>query len=594
MQTHSALWRLDAYIERPTPYRVKHGGAPETRSDDETRAPAATDQVRDARGQGGFRNSWESSLEASINGLTPTSPSSPLLRRQWLAQYISSARAIVLDAEQQQRQEQRQSEPEPTDSFLLTTTFSPSHEWSLAARATLQTYGHVVTSLIEETISFDEDIAYWDNIVASRYNAALFTINTAPIRLANWFMELMRNIRQKIVADGFGETRASVLKSLSSLSLHKFREGLLTTLRHPLLHAQLALRLLLSPFKTTRVEARRQRRELVGLRNANAGAVGILLQHGCRFDLEKTSGSLFREVSLISTALMKSILHNDRVYVSERDTVAANAETNVDIEGSILSSAKDAYDMPNTSCSHVLEDLQEILQTTLHQHHVSLDTQMSQNRYSRPNALTRLWFPLTTFLLSSGIITSLITRHQVTLLSFIHDAADTVVAFGRNWVMTPCSKLLGIIRHTDAAGSDIALVSKASLQSDRDSLERMVFDFVTDIYNGEVTGFEQLKTKVQEGDLTSVLKAYEKDLRRPLVGTFRGGLIRAFLIQLQKTKVDVEVAMTGIDALLRSQELVFGCETTFLLFHLFFLSPFIPNFTGIWRNTKNMSIGSSA
>ena len=42
------------------------------------------------------------------------------------------------------------------------------------------------------------------------------------------------------------------------------------------------------------------------------------------------------------------------------------------------------------------------------------------------------------------------------------------------------------------------------------------------------------------------------------MGTIRGNLVRALLIQVQKTKVDVELAVNGIDALLRSQELVFG------------------------------------
>ena len=38
----------------------------------------------------------------------------------------------------------------------------------------------------------------------------------------------------------------------------------------------------------------------------------------------------------------------------------------------------------------------------------------------------------------------------------------------------------------------------------------------------------------------------------------RGNLIRALLIQVQKTKVDVEIAMGGIDSLLKSQELLIG------------------------------------
>ena len=42
------------------------------------------------------------------------------------------------------------------------------------------------------------------------------------------------------------------------------------------------------------------------------------------------------------------------------------------------------------------------------------------------------------------------------------------------------------------------------------------------------------------------------------MGAVRGNLIRALLIQIQKTKVDVEVAMGGIDSLLKSQELLIG------------------------------------
>ena len=109
-------------------------------------------------------------------------------------------------------------------------------------------------------------------------------------------------------------------------------------------------------------------------------------------------------------------------------------------------------------------------------------------------------------------------------------------------------------------------MSKRSLEGDRESLERMVVEFAIDNphhANGSSSPLTDaeistIKTQVREGDLTPVLKAYEKDLASPFMGTVRGNLIRALLIQIQKTKVDVEVAMGGIDALLKSQELVFG------------------------------------
>ena len=134
--------------------------------------------------------------------------------------------------------------------------------------------------------------------------------------------------------------------------------------------------------------------------------------------------------------------------------------------------------------------------------------------------------------------------------------------FWYNWVVGPIKKVIGTIRHDDE--SEIAIMSKKSLQVDKASLERMVVDFAIDnpdLTNGTTYTSAQLaevRAKVSEGDLTPVLKAYEKDLRRPFLGTVRGDLIRALLIQIQKTKVDVEVAMGGIDNLLKSQELVFG------------------------------------
>jgi nuclear-control-of-ATPase protein 2 len=87
----------------------------------------------------------------------------------------------------------------------------------------------------------------------------------------------------------------------------------------------------------------------------------------------------------------------------------------------------------------------------------------------------------------------------------------------------------------------------------------MVVEFAVDnTGNLNDTQIQELKAKVREGDLTPVLMAYEKDMKKPFFGAVKGNLIRALLIQIQKTKVDVEVAMGGIDSLLKSQELVFG------------------------------------
>jgi len=132
-----------------------------------------------------------------------------------------------------------------------------------------------------------------------------------------------------------------------------------------------------------------------------------------------------------------------------------------------------------------------------------------------------------------------------------------------NWVVEPTKKVIGTIRHDK--DSEVAIMSKESLKGDRESLERMVVEFAIDNPDVSVGSstlsdaqISDIRAKVKEGDLTPVLRAYERDLRKPFRGTVRGDLVRTLLIQVQKTKVDVEVALSGIDALLKSQELVFG------------------------------------
>lgn len=131
--------------------------------------------------------------------------------------------------------------------------------------------------------------------------------------------------------------------------------------------------------------------------------------------------------------------------------------------------------------------------------------------------------------------------------------------FWSNWIIDPLRRIIGTIRHDEA--SEISITSKKSLEGDKASLERMVVDFALDnpreldMNKSEVA---KIRADIRDGDLTPILRVYEKELQSPLYGAIRGNLIRALLIQIQKTKVDVELAMGGIDSLLKSQELVFG------------------------------------
>ncbi|KAK7679780.1 hypothetical protein QCA50_017102 [Cerrena zonata] len=88
----------------------------------------------------------------------------------------------------------------------------------------------------------------------------------------------------------------------------------------------------------------------------------------------------------------------------------------------------------------------------------------------------------------------------------------------------------------------------------------MVIDYAVD-YNKTDESDElklQIHNAVNQGDLTILMSNYEQDLKNPIKSLVKGSLVRALLIQIQKTKVDGGLAINGIDKLLKSQQLVFG------------------------------------
>jgi len=84
---------------------------------------------------------------------------------------------------------------------------------------------------------------------------------------------------------------------------------------------------------------------------------------------------------------------------------------------------------------------------------------------------------------------------------------------------------------------------------------------------------EEILERARQGDISSVMGEYEKEIRHPISGALFGELVRLLLIQVQKQKgfflyirvfltalcslVDVEKAMLQIDKLLQANELNF-------------------------------------
>lgn len=173
--------------------------------------------------------------------------------------------------------------------------------------------------------------------------------------------------------------------------------------------------------------------------------------------------------------------------------------------------------------------------------------------YAPPNLFARYW-PVLLVLAKYGPSTTInVWANRQEIIDWIKlNFFDTVVGFWNNWIVKPVGDMLSILRDDNT----MTITSKESLQSDLDSLERMVQEFMKD--NHVDVSPEQVHSAVAQGDLTMMMSQYENEIRTPYKSILKGLLIRSMLIQVQKTKVDGGLAINGIDKLLKLQQLLFG------------------------------------
>ncbi|KAF2473272.1 NCA2-domain-containing protein [Lindgomyces ingoldianus] len=447
-------------------------------------------------------------------------------------------------------------EQEDPDGFQhVQTSYEHELEWLLLSKAATQAYGEVLNIILEQTIPLEDDIWYWDDILSTYRYAGLYSMQTSPIRLWKWWQEIYHDVRSRGVglADGWRQFYGIVRDAARERSIMEIQ------------------RRVVSPLALVRNEGRRKRAALKRIRLINANALGILLGEGLSnesFHEEglQTPGTFgtqdnrhrWKTTVAKSIALMDAVVQNVRdVDLSVDkfdDAVAAFTQDDQYYELHEPSGERTATSLRPADVS---QRLQNLLTVGLSSYSSSFNSVVKEN--GRPSPLIRYWLPASILLISSTTILRIVAHRKEEILSWIRGFGTTVIDFWTNWVVEPSKKVIGTIRHDE--GSEVAILSKRSLEGDRASLERMVVDFAVANPDGPSLNESQIadiRAKVREGDLTPVLRVYEKDLERPVMGAIRGNLISALLIQIQKTKVDVEVAMSGIDSILKSQELLFG------------------------------------
>lgn len=445
--------------------------------------------------------------------------------------------------------------------------------WLLVAKATVQVYGLILSRLLDETVALADDVWYWDQVLGSQRATALYSIQTSPLRFAEWSGNVWADVRQR--SNNFTIRGAGIEAQQSLTARWTEFYGLVKEVVREKGIKEMRKRVV-GPVARIRGSVRQKQNSLKRCRLRGANALGVLLGEGLMNESvhgeglatpsgnqnrDKWKASVARNVALMDAVLVK--VNEEELAVDKFDAAIAAATDDdplYDVE---------LYAQENEEVSEIGVHPAAIADRLIKMLHAKIPEYSQQSKaivqkHGKPSRIVRYWLPVTAAILSSSTILRYLANRRAEILTWVQEFGHTILDFWSNWVVEPTRKVIQTIRHDK--DSEVSIMSKRSLEGDRSSLERMVVDFAVDNPgNATDTGnpltdteIADIRNKVREGDLTPVLKAYEKDLASPFMGTVRGNLIRALLIQIQKTKVDVEVAMGGIDALLKSQELVFG------------------------------------
>ncbi|EON64677.1 hypothetical protein W97_03910 [Coniosporium apollinis CBS 100218] len=453
-------------------------------------------------------------------------------------------------------------------------------EWLLLSKATTQLYGLVLHTMIEQTIPLDDDIWYWDDIRSSYRYAGLYSIQTSPLRFWAWSKDVWHDLRRRggRLEDGwtkFYELARDVVRQRSLADIQ---------------------RRVVSPLALVREEALRKRKGLEKIKLLNANALGYLLGEG----LSNESAHEEHAIGAAENAddetrtknrhkwkatVVKSITLMEAVFreVNNPDTKLDSfddAVTNLVVEDPWWKPyASTGSEAMTLKPEVVAARLENVISKCL-PNYTTRTTTLVRKEYGRPSRIVRYWPAVTVALISSSTILRVAVNRKEDIITWIRELGATVIDFWSNWVVEPLKKVIGTIRHDESA--EVSILSKRSLEGDRASLERMVVDFAIqhppEGRNLTEVDIADIRSKVREGDLTPVLVAYEREMQAPLKNAVTGNLIQALLVQIQKTKVDIEVAMSGIDSILKSQELLFG---------FIGLTPGVLVCIGVYRSIKN-------
>ncbi|KAJ7600757.1 NCA2-domain-containing protein [Mycena floridula] len=404
-------------------------------------------------------------------------------------------------------------------------------------------YSEALQLFLDQSSQLEDTAEWWSNIERSKRNVAWYFIQTLPTRALN----LLRGVRNTDI------TKASALRPsflLTSLFPHLRNESQIFGSRSlfffslprdkppegsPMVSRVINacaryLKWVTLPLELTQQECREKRKKLESLRDQRAQILGTLAQQ---------RGSL------------TYALHQENMDVGRKQVHHHITPFAINLNQTLKLGEPTEKPSENTSLT---EAMRSIVRVSLPQCIALHSSQISP--LQRPPWFTLLWPKI--FLLPLIALVSLryLYKSRSSLLEMANETINTIKSFLVGWLFEPLKDVWNTVRTGGEDGG--VIISKEGVLADLDSLERMTLSFAKDQLRYGADQMDSLSQQIRVGDLTAVLKVYEKDIEHPFKAALMGSLLRSLFIQIQKTKVDIDYALKGIDRLLKSQELTFA------------------------------------
>ncbi|CAI2167128.1 7691_t:CDS:2 [Funneliformis geosporum] len=411
------------------------------------------------------------------------------------------------------------------------------------SKVTISIYGKMLESFLVSTLPLLDEIYYWRELEDNRFWSWIHLIQTIPSRVYSLSGTIFNTIRRQY--QNVPSDNPLSVRQLFSL------DGMINLFPR-YMHTRFLMVRSYSISSLVRYEIRYKKLMLVSLMEYQAACLGLLINEG--LDFKKITKEIDEMTSegqmnvkfgdVIAKQLLNCVLYIERIL---------NQATKIDIEKGDMPNVNILFDnMSFTDSPSSLLALYTNLRSIISTHLPHYDEHSNRiiSIYGRPSSLTRWWLPIT---ISTVVVYK--TRNHLYEKQWIDEVKSTIVNFWSDWIWEPIIRMMETIRHRERR---LVIMGKDSLNSDLESLERMVLDFELGRHLLNDKEMINLSNRVRDGDLSMILKVYEQQLKNPFRSIVTGNLIRTFSIQVQKTKVDLEIAMAALDKLLKSNELNFA------------------------------------